>query len=393
MLIAAVLAAVTLAARAQDRDAGSAPVAKPAPAWIVGDLHVHVSPPDADGHSALSVSSALASAREQGLDFVVFAPHAARDVVRGADGAPSVTGQQLVRTLAARDSARAARPVGEDAPPSHEVLAVAGWEFTRGRPGHLGIAFTDVAKLPAGDGPDVSAAAVRAGALVIVEHPFFRPVESPSPLVKKIDADRSWRPFTEKAAGSGADDDEERWNAIEVWHDRSALVERLHRGGRESFPDTQMVKDALSAWDRVTLAERRRIVAVGGSDAHGRFPYTVLPMALTSVLVTARDENSLRDALLAAHVTFGPGGGVAARGFRATSDVEGERAGIGDTLRAERTVRLAWDGKAQLVENGVRVGEFDGGATRALSAPGAFTFWRIECAGDAYSNMIYANLR
>ena len=42
------------------------------------------------------------------------------------------------------------------------------------------------------------------------------------------------------------------------------------------------------------MASRRRITAVGGSDAHGRMPYAVAPLPVTSVLVARPDETSLR---------------------------------------------------------------------------------------------------
>ena len=85
-------------------------------------------------------------------------------------------------------------------------------------------------------------------------------------------------------------------------------------------------------------------------------------------------------------------GGAACRTVAATSDVEGERARVGDSLRAKLKVVLVWQGEARLTENGVDLGILDGGATRRLPKPGAFAFWRIEKAGEQFSNMIYANL-
>ena len=118
-----------------------------------------------------------------------------------------------------------------------------------------------------------------------------------------------------------------------------------------------------------------------------------MPMAMVSVRVDSPDEDGLRKGLLAAHVTFGKDGGAAAREFKATSDVPGAAADVGDSLAAKSEVRLTWTGKATLVEDGAKVGEFDGGAVRKVEPPGAFRFWRIEAPGDAFSNCIYANLR
>jgi hypothetical protein len=153
-----------------------------------------------------------------------------------------------------------------------------------------------------------------------------------------------------------------------------------------------MVTDAMRAWDAATKDDRRRIAAVGGSDCHGKLPYAISPMPLVSVRVDAGGAEGLRRGLRAAHVTFGKDGGAAARDFAATSDVLGETAAIGDSLRAKTEVRLTWQGKAVLFADGERLGEFDGGAVRKLAVPGTFHAWRIAKDGDAYSNCIYANL-
>jgi hypothetical protein len=347
-----------------------------APQWLVGDLHVHVSPPDDDGHSKLTVASAVAAARKAKLDFLVVTPHAADRVVQGE------TGQALVRREA--DAIAAPPAGGGDAP---RPFVVSGWEFTRESPGHLGVSFVrldDLARVPA---EAKAGAALGRGALVVVNHPFFRPVESDLAFMKGLEGDRRWRPFF----GEGKDD--LAWNAIEVWHERSVLVQKAHSGARAAqFPATQMVADALAAWDRATLAQKRRIVAVGGSDCHGKLPYAIGPMAMVAVRVREANEEGLRRGLLAAHVTFGRDGGRAAGDFAAASDVEGASASVGDSIAAKGEVRLSWSGKALLVEDGVRVGEFEGGAVRKVDPPGSFRFWRIEKPGDAFSNMIYANL-
>ena len=351
--------------------------------WLIGDLHVHVSPPDADKHSSFTVASAIDAARKLALDFVVLTPHDAQKSfasTRGAD-APPVCGQELAAQLAAAVLA----PV-KDEPAPRPIVVVSGWEFTRETPGHLGVSFFkmgDVANVP---DDEKAGRALSKGALVVVNHPFFRPVKSDLPIMKMLTGDRGWRPFLGEAH------DDLQWNAIEVWHERSVLVQRLHANCAVKFPDTQMVADSLKAWDKATSEQRRRIVGVGGSDCHGKPPYAVSPMAMLSVSVASFDENGLREGLLACHVTFGRDGGTAARDLTATSDVPGEAASIGDSLRAKSQVRLAWSGRAVLVENGERVGEFDGGATRRIEPPGAFRFWRIEKPLDAYSNCVYANL-
>ena len=266
-------------------------------------------------------------------------------------------------------------------------LVVSGWEFTRDAPGHLGVSFVSVGDLASVPAESKAAAALAKGALVVVNHPYFRPVESDLEFMKHLDGDRRWRPFF----GEGKDD--LAWNAIEVWHERSVLVQKAHSGARATkFPGTQMVSDALAAWDRATKAQKRRIVAVGGSDCHGKLPYAILPMPMVAVRVATADEEGLHRGLLAAHVTFGRDGGRAAGDLAATSDVAGASASVGDSLAAKGEVRLTWSGKAVLVEDGVRVGEFDGGAVRKVEPPGSFRFWRIEKPGDAFSNMIYANL-
>jgi hypothetical protein len=382
---------------------GPAPAAAAEPFWIIGDLHVHVSPPDADGHSRLTVASAIEKARNLGLDFIVLTPHdadrsfprpqpagdVAPETAQARADAGPVYGQELLALLA--DAALAAP--GPDGQPQRPILVVHGWEYTRDVPGHLGASFFRMEDVAAVEGDRKTEQILANGGFVVVNHPFFRPVRA-APALERVlaasgtawEGDWRWKPFF------GLAKDADLWNGIEVWHDRSALVERLHAKTAAEFPDTQMVRAALRAWDDATKRRRARITAVGGSDCHGRLPYAVLPMKLVSVRIEDGTGEGLRKGLVGARVTFGPGGGVAARSFAATSDVPGERAGIGDSLRAEREVRLTWTGKATLIEDGVTVGEFDGGTTRPLPSPGAFRAWRIECPGDAFSNMIYANL-
>jgi formylglycine-generating enzyme required for sulfatase activity len=91
----------------------------------------------------------------------------------------------------------------------------------------------------------------------------------------------------------------------------------MHSQIAAQYPDTQMVHAALAAWDRATKEQRRRIVGVGGSDCHGHIPYAVVPMRVTSVAVASADEDGLRRGLVAAHATFGRGGGASARDFAA----------------------------------------------------------------------------
>jgi hypothetical protein len=370
------------------------PAASPGRRWITGDLHVHVSPPDAPGHSKLDVAGAIARARGAGLDFVVLTPHSADELVPG-DGGAARTGQAFVAEAAAAALAAPppAGPDGKPGPALPPLVVVAGWEFTRTVPGHLGLSFfrmADVAKL---DGDEKARRVVEGGGLAVVNHPYFRPVKM-APLFERMiaesrlewSADRSWKPFL------GVGRDALAWNAIEVWHERSVLVEKMHAAQAAQFPDTQMARDAFAAWDRAVREQRRRIVGVGGSDCHGRLPYALVPMRLVSVEVETFDEEGLRRGLVAGRVTFGPDGGAAARDFAATSDVPGERAEIGGTLRARAEVRLTWEGRATLWEDGTSVGEFEGGAVRRLDPPGSFHAWRIRKAGDACSNMIHANL-
>lgn len=376
------------------------PLRPPEPRWIVGDLHVHVSPPDAEGHSSLDVAGVIAKARGRGLDFVVLAPHHA-DRSFGPSpetGDTRIDGQAYAAKLA-REAIAAAdaapRDPGAAAPPP--IVVVPGWEFTRTAPGHQTLAFFEMKDLALLDGDAKARRVVEGRGLSIVNHPFFRPVKM-LPLVEKVvgglrgesSGDWRWRPFF----GEGSD--ALAWNAIEVWHERSALLQRTHSHVAAEYPDTQMVRDALAAWDRATKEQRRRITGVGGSDCHGRLPYAMLPLRATSVLVASLDSDSLRDGLLGARVTFGGDagqGGAAVRDFAATSDVEGERATIGGSVRAESEVRLTWTGVAALVEDGVTVGEFEGGAVRPVDPPGSFHAWRIEKrSADAWSNMIYANL-
>ena len=377
----ALAAIAVLAAHADD----SPPTPTASPRWLVGDLHVHVAPPDGAGHSALTTESAIAAARKAGLDFIALTPHGAdRSFPDPSDEkAPAISGQALAARLAA-SALLAAPAVGT--PQARPLVVVSGWEFTRDTPGHLGLTFFRVEDLEKAADADKARIALGRGALVVVNHPFFRPVASDLPVMKMVTGDRRWRPFF----GEGRDD--LAWNAIEVWHERSVLVQKLHTGLGDKFPGTQMAADSLRAWDEATRTQRRRIVGVGGSDSHGRVPYAIAPMAVMAVRVESADEDGLRRGLLAGHVTFGRGGGVSAADLTATSDVEGARACVGDSLAAKSQVRLAWSGRATLWEDGANAGEFEGGAVRKLDPPGSFHSWRIEKPGDAFSNPVYANL-
>lgn len=384
---------------AQAEPARPGPGAAPAPApvensgrWLLGDLHVHVTPPDAPGHSTLTVATAIAGARKAGLDFVILTPHYAHKSVPPGpqSGDRPLYGQELVTKLAgeALSAPPRPRPDGTPGPEPTPIIVVSGWEYTREVPGHLGLSFVDVAALSELRGDLTARRAMELGGLVVVNHPFFRPVKSDLWVMKFVTGDRTWRPFL---SGSGVGDHD--WNAIEIWHDRSVLIERMHEGRGAEFPGTQMVRDSLSVWDRRTAEQRRRIVGVGGSDAHGKPPYTIAPKAMVSVFVEDFTADALRRGLLGARVTFGRKGGPAARDFAATSDAPGARAGIGDSLTARESVSLTWAGKAVLYEDGVNVGEFEGGTTRRISPPGSFHAFRIEKPDDsAYSNQIYANL-
>jgi len=345
------------------------------------------------------VAAAIAKSRAQKLDFVVLTPHAADERMPDPDApdGPRISGQDLTARRA-REALDA--PADPNAPSPRPLLVVPGWELTRETPGHLSMAFFRMDEVTAPSGgaaPSADVVAQRVvdgGGLVAVAHPFFRRVRM-LPVLEKLVArsagadplDKRWRPFFGEAP------DPLCWNAIEVWHERSVLVQKAHAGREDEFPETQMVRDALAAWDRAVRERRRRIVAVGGSDCHGKLPYAVVPMRLVGVAVDAFDAESLRKGLVAGRVTFGRDGGLAASDLAATSDVEGERAGIGDSLRAKAEVRLTWAGRAVLVEDGTPVGEFEGGAVRTLDPPGSFHSWRIERpAADAWSNPVYANL-
>ncbi|MCG3135018.1 MAG: hypothetical protein HMLKMBBP_02511 [Planctomycetes bacterium] len=363
--------------------------APPAPRWIVGDLHVHVSPPDEDGHSKLTVASAIERAVAAKLDFIVLTPHGSDRSFPGAkEGAPPRWGQDVLADLA-REALAARRAAGA----KEEILVVPGWEFTRPEPGHLGMSFFAMDDVAKAQGDRKAEIALGKGAFVVVNHPFFRPVRMAPEyerlvrgLSGEFSGDWRWLPF------HGRGEDPLCWNGIEVWHERSVLVQKLHAGAAADYPQTQMARAAVEQWDRSVREQRRRVTAVGGSDCHGRLPYAISPQANTAALVDAFDLESLRAALVGARVTFGRDGGAAAGDLSATSDVPGERAGVGGSLRAEREVRLSWSGEAALFEDGIAVGTFTGGAVRRLEPPGSFRAWRIEKAGDAFSNHVHANL-
>src|SRR5262249_26775546 len=134
---------------------------------LAGDLHCHVTPPDAPPHVVRGMAETAALAEREGLDFVVLTPHVWPRFFEDAE----------LRQRVLADQERLARDIA--ALPAGRTTFVAGFEYTDGLYGHVGVSFGDLAGVL--DGLSVADARadpgafferyVASGGLLIVNHP------------------------------------------------------------------------------------------------------------------------------------------------------------------------------------------------------------------------------
>lgn len=249
---------------------------------------------------------------------------------------------------------------------------------------------------------------IQRGGLAFIAHPFERA------LAMFGEDDISW-----------IDWDVEGYTGIELWNGLSEFKAAIH--GPFSaifyalFPNYIARKpesEVLTRWDGL-LARGKRVVAVGGSDAHmlkksmGPFRRTIFPYsfhfrAINTHLLTpeplsgdlAADRRLIYQALRKGNCFIGYDLPASTRGFRFTAQTSAGTAWMGDEVYLSGSVtlqiRLPLETECCLIKDGELLKTWDDKqvCTHITSEPGVY---RVECyipylgsrRGWIYSNPIY----
>lgn len=248
----------------------------------------------------------------------------------------------------------------------------------------------------------------QAGGLAFLAHPY----EDALPLFHQTDI--SW------------DDWEiQGYTGIELWNGLSELKSVIHNTPeglyRIFFPQSVALgpnKKTLKKWDEL-LSAGRRVVAVGGADAHALhvkigpfqkivFPYLYHFQAINNhVLIpqplsgdVTEDRNLVLSALRAGHSYIGYDLPASTRGFRFTAQGTGITAIPGDWINVSNgvtfQVRIPGNAHCRLIRDGEVVQTWDNQEIRTflIRQPGVY---RVECytrywgklRGWIFSNPIY----
>ena len=314
---------------------------------------MHVSPPD--GADVTYDEAHVADAARSGkIDFVVLTPHL-------SPGVWSNDARRARWLTAWQGMARRARA-------QRGVTLIPGVEYGVARLGHFGISGIDPAQLAARGG-DYLAEADRAGAFVVVNHPFAVPTKIPG--VRASHWDMSYRPWS---SGTPRTDP---LDAAEIWNVPLSLANVISRPGGASAEER-----TLAAADAFARRERRPVALVGGTDNH-----SVLVIPTTWVRSAGASEADILAALAAGATCVGSAeaGSLEAHG---DADPEGTWTPIGGRVAATRSVDLRFTGRAEVFVDGVSAGEHEGHYRAAVdAAPHTF---RIVL-GHSRSGFIYAN--
>jgi hypothetical protein len=318
--------------------------------WFVGDVHMHVSPPDDPADVTMSTDEIAEAARAAHMDFVVLTPHVSK----------------TRWTTRRRSFQQAWDPFAEHAREVKGPTLIPGVEYNNGA-GHFTIAGFD---LTAAHDDDLLRDAHEAGAFISVNHPFALPTHIPG--IPVSDANMSYRVWTEDAPGFEDED------AIEVWNVPLSLANLVSRpGGRTGEAR------AWSAANRYVHAHHRRLGAVGGTDNH--------QLAVRPTTWVLADDPSPAAILAALKAGATCVGGPEAGTLRAHGD--GDPAGtwtrVGGIIHAPTTTTLTWDGTAHVFVDDVDQGELTTSFTHATGGIGHT--YRIEI-GASRCSFIYANL-
>jgi len=254
---------------------------------LAGDLHCHVTPPDAPIHVSRGIEETITLAQNEQLDFVVLTPH-----VRAQFFLDQQSREQTVHALSnlEREVARYDHP---------KTRFFVGFEYTDFAYGHVGAAFGNVQEVLANVSEDAAQknpgaffeAYVARGGLLFINHPLVTPLDS---LIAMAQVDLSWRPLTEPGP----------------YPDEIAAVDRLAHGFeafnltvtelRDPFLlfDTHFtLRRTMLRLDQEILSRGRRLVPVGGSDSHSNHL-----RATTFVLAENKSPSAIRDAFIKGRV-------------------------------------------------------------------------------------------
>jgi hypothetical protein len=348
---AAVAAPGGASANGSDTSLPSPPVAAAIGRWLPGDMHSHISPPDAPpdyGHAASNLDQAIAAARKAGLAWLVITPHS-------MDRKNEQSGRLWAEEMADR---LAKRPAGEGDP-----LVVLGWERTYQWPGDMTVSFVDLPKAfnqPIGK---TMAEIRRQGGLAIAAHPFFLPGLFG-------DGDKSWKPWTDKTS-RGADLDA-YLSGLEIRHPASPAA------------------SAARKWDDWIGRQQRRVLGVGATDDHWGRLYATTWVYVEGDLT----REKLHAALASGRIVVGESasaGSLTVTSDRKGADGRAEVGRIGDAIVADRRITIAWTGKGKLFIDGRQLRNETGPVAFDIE-PGTFHWVRLEAGIASYSNPVYVNL-
>ena len=221
-----------LAVHDAPRDAGTQALR-----WIPGDLHMHVAPIDAVEGQTLDIAHMGAVAHAAGLEFVIATPHT--HPWTWAD--PAQRRSWLAKWSAIAVAARA----------TTGTTIIPGVEYTDSSYGHFGVSGVDLNTI----GDHFLADATKAGAFVVVNHPFAVPTNIPG--IAASDRDLSFRPWSDHRGVVP------HLDGVEVWNVPLGLANMISRPNGQTGEQR-----AFLAADALARAEHRRIAVVGGSDSH-----------------------------------------------------------------------------------------------------------------------------
>jgi len=351
------------------------------PFEIVGNLHVHTWYSDGEG----SHEDILRAALDAGLDFIVVTDH--NVWVEGLDGY-YYRGDDRVLLL-----------IGEEV---HD-------QGRHPQKNHL-LAYGAQAELApeAADPRRLVTTILERGGLAFLAHPH----DPEAPIFDQPDL--SW-----------VDWDIQDFTGLELWNFMSEFKSRLRSLpaaifyaynpgliGQGPFPQV------LKRWDQL-LAEGRRVVAIGGTDAHAThirlgpleriiFPYAFLFRTVnTHVLLEKpllgdpdQDRRRLFEALRAGACFVGYDLPAPTRGFRFSAHGERGEAGMGGTLPlglgVTLKIHLPSPAEIRLLRNGrlVRIWEEEQSVVHTVREPGAYRVeahrhYRGRVRGWIYSNPIH----